>query len=169
MKKLLVIISILLAGFSYAQTPQISHDRLNEYKADMSILLNKILFKRMVLENKTCPDAVDEMYNISKTAYKKLLSDKNNLKEKQNMIYSYGVISAFPKDICDEFHGVISKYEIDYYGDFTSQNLDCQSYYAQKFLKPYKIKNTNKYINFIKKINSYQQKMYKMQSKLGLF
>ena len=109
------------------------------------------------------------MYNISKNAYKKLLSNNNNLQEKQNMVYSYGVISAFPKDICDEFHGVISKYNIDYYDDFLSKNLDCQFYYAQKFLKPYNIKNTNKYIKFIKRMDLYQQKMYKMQSEIGLF
>ncbi len=169
MKKILIITLILLLSTCYAQTSKISKERLQEYKTDMSVLLNKILFKRIVLENKTCPEAIDEMYNISKTAYKKLLSDKDNLQEKQNMIYSYGVISALPEDICDEFHSVISKYKIDYYDDFTSHNLDCQSYYAQNFLKPYKIKNTNKYINFIKKMDSYQQKMYKMQSKLGLF
>ena len=169
MKKFLAITLILLLSICYAQTIQISKNRLNEYKTDMGILLDKILSKRTVLENKTCPEAIDEMYNASKTAYKKLLKDKNNLQEKQNMLHSYGVISPFPKDICDEFHNVISKYKIDYYDDFTSQNLDCQFYYAQKFLKPYKIKNTNKYVKFRKKMDLYQQKMYKMQNELGLF
>ncbi len=169
MKKFLTIALILLLSICYAQTIQISKNRLNEYKSDLSILLDIILFKRIVCENKTCPEATEEMYNTSKTAYKKLLKDKNDLQEKQNMLYSYGVISAFPKDICDEFHNVISKYKIDYYDDFASQNLDCQFYYAQRFLKLYRIKDTNKYVKFIKKMDLYQQKMYKMQSELDLF
>ena len=73
MKKFLTITLILLLSICYAQTIQISNNRLNEYKSDMSILLDKILFKRIVFENKTCPEATEELYNTSKTAYKKLL------------------------------------------------------------------------------------------------
>ena len=152
MKKLLIIF-FLLTSLCCAQNLQINKNELNEYKIDMNNLLEKILFKKNVSDGKTYPETVDKLYKMSKYAHNKLLYDKDNIQEKQNLLYSYGIISAFPEDICDEFHNVINKYNIDYYDDFVSQNLDCQFYYALKFLEPYKIKNTDKYVKFIKKID----------------
>ncbi len=168
MKKLLIIF-FLLSGLCYAQIPQINENKLNDYKVDMNNLLDKILFKRIAFDGETYPESIDRLYKMGKIAHKKLLQNKDNIQEKQNLLYSYGVISAFPEDICDEFHNAINKYNVNYYDDFISQNLNCQFYYALRFLEPYKIKNTGKYVKFIKKIDLYQQKIYEMQKELDLF
>ena len=169
MKKFFIIFLILFFNLCFAQNLQIDKNRLNEYKIDMNSLLDKILYQKIVFDNETCPETIEDIYSKSKQSYKILLHDKNNPEQKQKLKFYFGVMSAFPHDICSEFQEVINKYDVDNYDDFVSSNLNCMDYYAQKYLKPYEIENTDKYLKFIKKLDLYHAKIYKMIKKLNLF
>ena len=147
----------------------IDKNRLNDFKIDMNNLLDKLLNQKIVFDKKTSPEAIKDFYRKSKKSYKILKHDKNNLEEKQKLNFYFGVISAFPQDICDEFQKVINpKYNIDDYDNYVSSNLNCTNYYAKYFLIPYKIENTDKYLKFIEKLDFYHTKIYEMNKDLNL-
>ena len=85
MKKFFIIFLILFFNLCFAQNLQIDKNRLNEYKIDMNSLLDKILYQKIVFDNETCPEAIEDIYSKSKQSYKILL---------------YSSIILFAKYIC---------------------------------------------------------------------